>query len=430
MRQKADLTADSESSAVSDPHQVQPDAQKPSQPGMASSLRKLQRSHGNRFVQRLLKPGTLQRTAADQQEPEGVPHAVHDVLRSPGQPLDSSTQEFMSSRFGEDFSHVQVHTDSKAAASADAVNATAYTVGSDVVFGAGQYSPGTAEGKRVLAHELAHVSQQGGEAGSVQTLSLGPVNSPEESEADAVADAVVSNQTVPEVSGDHADPTVRRKVSGGIVGGILGAGAGALIGGLLGGALGAVAGGLIGAVAGLALGDVATSNKRNMTEPEKAEAGIVFGSSLNFEEVQLAEAPIMSVGGFARTLPNMIYLPPGTLSDPLSVYMPLLIHELTHVWQYQHGVTVTTTLFHALFSTYDYGDEAGLVAAKSQGKKLKDFNTEQQGDICRDYYNIKKGLKTPINGTTAWDPYIAEVQGTEAGADITGAAGDRFTEIV
>jgi hypothetical protein len=85
-----------------------------------------------------------------------------------------------------------------------------------------------------------------------------------------------------------------------------------------------------------------------------------------------------------------------------------------------------------LFSTYDYGDEAGLVAAKNQGKKFKDFNTEQQGDICADYYKIKTGVKSPvpINGTTAWDPYIAEVQGTEEGADITSTAGgDRFTEI-
>jgi len=431
MRQKAEVKASEESSPVAEPQQALPDAQHAGQLGIASSFRRLQRTHGNRFVQRLLKPGTVQRTAANQHEPQGVPSSVHDVLRSPGQPLDSSTHQFMQTRFGEDFSHVQVHTDAKAAESADAVNATAYTVGSDIVFGAGQYAPGTAEGKRVIAHELAHVSQQGGDAGNLQTLSLGPVNSPEESEADAVADAVVSNQTVPEVSGDHAEPTIRRTVAGGIVGGVLGAGAGALLGGLMGGVLGAVVGGVVGAVAGLALGDIATSNKRAMTEPEKVEAGIVFGSSLNLEDVELAEAPIMSIGGFARTLPNMIYLPPGTLSEPFASYMPLLIHELTHVWQYQHGITVTTTLFHALFSTYDYGDEAGLVAAKNEGKKFTDFNTEQQGDICRDYYRIKKGTKNPVNGTNAWDPYIAEVQGTEAGADITGAtSADQFTEII
>jgi hypothetical protein len=65
----------------------------------------------------------------------------------------------MESRFGQDFSDVRVHTDEQAAESAEAVNARAYTVGKDVVFGAGEYEPGTSEGQRLLAHELVHVSQ-------------------------------------------------------------------------------------------------------------------------------------------------------------------------------------------------------------------------------------------------------------------------------
>jgi len=69
----------------------------------------------------------------------------------------------MEPRFGHDFSNVRVHTDSKAAESAGAVDALAYTVGRDVVFGAGQYMPGTREGQRLLAHELTHVVQQGSE---------------------------------------------------------------------------------------------------------------------------------------------------------------------------------------------------------------------------------------------------------------------------
>jgi len=64
-----------------------------------------------------------------------APPIVHDVLRSPGRPLDPSTRQFMESRFGHDFSRVRVHADGKAAASAQAVNARAYTVGRDVVFG-------------------------------------------------------------------------------------------------------------------------------------------------------------------------------------------------------------------------------------------------------------------------------------------------------
>ncbi len=91
---------------------------------------------------------------------------VHDVLRGPGQPLDAKTRAFMEPRFGHDFSRVRVHADAKAAESARAVQAQAYTVGRNVVFGAGQYAPGTDAGRRLLAHELTHVVQQGG--GQVQ----------------------------------------------------------------------------------------------------------------------------------------------------------------------------------------------------------------------------------------------------------------------
>jgi Domain of unknown function (DUF4157) len=89
-----------------------------------------------------------------------VPSIVHDVLNSPGQSLDEGTRAFMEPRFGHDFSQVRVHTDERAVESAEVVNALAYTVGQDVVFGEGQYEPETGEGKRLLAHELTHVVQQ------------------------------------------------------------------------------------------------------------------------------------------------------------------------------------------------------------------------------------------------------------------------------
>ena len=75
-------------------------------------------------------------------------------------------------RFGYDFSQVRIHTDARAAESARAVNARAYTVGREVVFGAGQYSPGTAAGQRLLAHELTHIVQQRASAPSVQLKPL------------------------------------------------------------------------------------------------------------------------------------------------------------------------------------------------------------------------------------------------------------------
>jgi hypothetical protein len=87
---------------------------------------------------------------------------VHGVLRSPGQPLEPGVASEMQARFGRDFSSVRVHTDTRAAQSARAVNARAYTVGADVVFGEGEYAPHSISGRRLLAHELTHVLQQGG----------------------------------------------------------------------------------------------------------------------------------------------------------------------------------------------------------------------------------------------------------------------------
>ena len=96
---------------------------------------------------------------------------VAATLRQGGRPLDATTRSFFEPRFGVDFSAVRIHTDTKAAASARAVNALAYTVGRDVVFNAGQYAPHRDSGKRLLAHELTHVVQQGGQAAAhVQRL--------------------------------------------------------------------------------------------------------------------------------------------------------------------------------------------------------------------------------------------------------------------
>jgi hypothetical protein len=91
----------------------------------------------------------------------GVPAVVNQVLGSSGQPLGSAERAYFEPRLGHDFAKVRVHADGAAAASAKAVDARAYTVGRDVVFGAGQYDPQSREGRHLLAHELTHVAQQG-----------------------------------------------------------------------------------------------------------------------------------------------------------------------------------------------------------------------------------------------------------------------------
>ena len=100
-----------------------------------------------------------------------APSIVHDVLGSSGHSLDPATRAFFEPRFGFDFSQVRVHSSSDAASSAQAVNAHAYTVGSHIVFGSGRFAPGTQDGRRLLAHELTHVVQQGGAAPGSRRLS-------------------------------------------------------------------------------------------------------------------------------------------------------------------------------------------------------------------------------------------------------------------
>lgn len=127
---------------------------------------------------------------------------VNDVLHSPGRPLDSTARSFMEPRFGADFSGVRIHTDTRAGESARAVSAHAYTVGRDIVFAPGQYSPDSAAGRRLLAHELTHVvqQQQWGGPGTMAASSSVPVIAGEhtaaEREADALAHRVMAGHSV------------------------------------------------------------------------------------------------------------------------------------------------------------------------------------------------------------------------------------------
>jgi hypothetical protein len=134
----------------------------------------------------------LQTKSAGPERPiAGVPSIVHEVLRSPGQPLEPAMRTFMEARSGHDFGRVRVHTDSRANASASAVAARAYTVGHHVVFGEGQFAPGTAEGRRLIAHELMHVMQQReSTVGLSPKLTIAPPGDAFEQEADRFADAV------------------------------------------------------------------------------------------------------------------------------------------------------------------------------------------------------------------------------------------------
>lgn len=146
------------------------------------------------------KKKRLQRQATGLHIPDTAPPIVHDVLCSPGRPLDAGARAFMEPRFGQDFSRVRVHTNPQAAESARAVGAHAYTVGTHIAFGGGQYAPATTTGRRLLAHELTHVVQQGSQSVLQPKLSIGSADTSAEREADAAAARVVMGAAVSSVS--------------------------------------------------------------------------------------------------------------------------------------------------------------------------------------------------------------------------------------
>ncbi len=130
-----------------------------------------QHTHGSECGQCKKKQMNLQRKSDGGRAADAMPTMVHDVLRSPGQPLDHATRAFFEPRFGHDFSSVRIHSDAAAAQSARMVNARAYTAGSNIVFESGQYDPVSSTGRSLLAHELTHVVQQG--RGAVESQSAG-----------------------------------------------------------------------------------------------------------------------------------------------------------------------------------------------------------------------------------------------------------------
>jgi hypothetical protein len=110
---------------------------------------------------RVHRAAMADRRLAGGSRPSRVPATASVTGARDGDRMDAATMAFMAGRFGRDFSDVRVHTDAVAAESARRLDARAYTIGRDIVFGAGQYAPSTDYGRQTLAHELAHVVQQG-----------------------------------------------------------------------------------------------------------------------------------------------------------------------------------------------------------------------------------------------------------------------------
>ena len=150
---------------------------------------------------------------APQHDLSGVP--IGDgLLQSLGQPLGGDVRAMLEPGFGRSLADVRVRADAAAARAADALDARAFTVGSSIWFGAGEYRPDTSDGRRLLAHEVAHTVQQaGGPVGAQAKLTIGRTDDPAERAADAAADAVLRGERASLPTG--AATVVRRQPKGG-----------------------------------------------------------------------------------------------------------------------------------------------------------------------------------------------------------------------
>ena len=374
-----------------------------------------------------------------------APPIVHDVLRSPGQPLDSGARARLEPQFAYNFSDVRVHTDSQAAASAKAVDAVAYTVGNRIVFDSGQYSPRTVRGHQLLAHELTHVVQQRDSA-PAGDLMVETANSDAEREADRAGFRAITE--TPQ-KGTQASPLpskrVQRTVGGAIAGALLGGIAGAVLGSFLGPA-GAILGGLAGLVIGGLLGNLDTRS-RKLKPSEITMAKEIFKDSIDYSKIEITRDSLFAVGA-PRTIGNTIHLKSTEpwlhfkgntldLSDESSPHgsrtgEQTLIHEMTHVWQYQNGgiAYMPQSIIAQIKASASGGDRGGAYnwrdAIKAKTPWVK-WNPEQQAELVEDY-NISLRRINSHTGTagdyqTVSDalPYIRMLQNREGAPTFFGS---------
>jgi hypothetical protein len=171
------------------------------------SLLHLQKSFGNRYVQRVM---ALHRKVAAGADVHPEVEECIQGARGGGQRIDGQVRTRMESAFGSDFGGVRVHTDTRADALNQTLNARAFTTGQDIFFRQGAYNPGGSSGRELLAHELTHVVQQNRD--EIQTkLTVGQPGDRYEQEADSVARAVIrQEQAIPPQPPDNSG--VRRQM--------------------------------------------------------------------------------------------------------------------------------------------------------------------------------------------------------------------------
>lgn len=377
--------------------------------------------------------------------------SVPSTARSPGQLLPRSLASQLTPVAGHDLSNVRVHTDSESARHPDALDANAYTFGDDIVFGPDQYRPNTPAGKALIAHELGHVvaQREGGRPrvqldlkarnrtrvdylpnyGGMMDGGGSTTSTSESAEASSIRSALaalIADGKVAEVRSTNGATSWftanhHKDAELGPIRDALAA-AGYPLADRMARAVYDIHGEYLFSGVSISTSSlfwsttrdlgakVRRQETRSLTEWEIRQARRVFQSAINYSRVNVEDdSEVMSrlSRGATVTLGNTIYFPGND-----SRSMGLMIHELTHVWQYQTtGWTYAPkALWAQVTEGYSYTPQGktpddALRDARAKGKTLTSFNKEQQGDILADYYRRLQGG----GDVTAYQPFADDV---------------------
>jgi Domain of unknown function (DUF4157) len=284
-----------------------------------------------------------------------APASVESVLSSPGSPLELGLQEDMSQRFGHDFSRVRVHTGDDAARSARDVDAKAYTVGHNLVFGDGWFAPRTHEGKRLIAHELTHVIQQSGSGENHLSKDKIHAHSLISYSANISTGLLLQRQSTKAPNLSIRSPLFEETVT--------------------------------------VLSDFAAANSgRSLTIGELALIRGIFRTSIDYSPVRLIPSDILEY----RTVGNSIWVPQNfSIQNPDMAQT--LVHEMTHIWQYQHGGTsyISISLGTQIAAMIGQGNRNFAYDYQISTKQsFFDFTIEQQASIVENYFAMIRDQAT------------------------------------
>jgi hypothetical protein len=368
-----------------------------------------------------------------------VAHSI-ESSKGGGTPIPEPTRDFMESRFGTDFSAVRIHDDHIASDLSSALSAQAFTVGNDIYFNKGKYAPETTAGKQLLAHELTHTVQQGSQKmpatsspvaqrsiwssiknaagavwGGIKTVGRGIAAG-----AEWIWDTTkwLGKQLIDKVAGvfqrfaywmTQLPTRVVRLLSGlweglktfkpwthrwwkslvevdtwkhflkWITSRILEI---LEIGGI--------------GEAYETLQDWVKFNTRTLNSSEVKAAKSVFGTRINTDFVRVDERAVIG-----PLFTDRAYTSFHTINSWGGESIDVMIHELTHVWQYENsGAIYMPQAVHAQKwgGGYQYGGVSGLQAKQATGKGLLSFNREQQAQIIQDFFQLRQ------NGTISGSP--------------------------